>query len=79
MQAVTVTLTKPDPTARLGVVLAAYASEPHPQIQDVTPGGLAAESGQLRKKDVIVSINGSTCTRRRLTRVASLLSSQVTC
>ena len=56
---VTVTLTKPDPSVKLGMTLAIYSNDvPHPRIQDMAPGALAAVSGQLKKEDVIISING---------------------
>ena len=55
---VTVTLTKPDATTKLGLRMSAD-KDSHPQIDDMAPGALAAESGQLKKKDVILSINGT--------------------
>ena len=55
---VTVTLTKPDPTAKLGLIMSAD-KDSHPQIDDMAPGALAAESGKLKKKDTILSINGT--------------------
>ena len=67
MEEVTVTLTKPGPTAKLGVNFGNWpqtgdARRAH--IESMTPGGLAAESGKLQMKDVIVSINGSPVTNK---------------
>ena len=57
-EVISVTLIKPHPKAKLGLTMSGD-KDSHPQIDDMAPGALAAESGQLKKKDVILSINGT--------------------
>ena len=55
----TVVLHRPDLNTGLGVTLAKYPHDvPHPRIFELSKDGIAARSGLLKVKDVIVAVNG---------------------
>lgn len=50
---------RPHLAARLGMTLGMYPDDvPHPRIVSIEPSGVAATSGLLRRRDVIVSVQG---------------------
>jgi len=54
----TVVLHRPDVQTGLGVTLAKYPHDvPHPRIYELSRDGIAAKSGLLKVKDVIVAVN----------------------
>ena len=55
-----VEMTKPKPSANLGIGCEAYAGGTGVQVTDLAPSALAAKCGVLYVGDVLVSINGET-------------------